>query len=354
MKIEYAISIDDFRALQGPFTGRAGANAGFKGILAACGAVAALGIYCLIAGLGLPAGAFLMGLAVSAGIASYFLDVRVIRKAKEKYENNIVVGYQRLHCRDGRTVEFDENNFTVACKCGVVTRPWSELTQFSENDRFFQVKTKGDGLLLPKHAFPGEGDRTEFRRIATDHINKNRAFASRPIEYVCSAAEQRSARLLHIVRGGGWRLVLRFILILAGISVLLNFFLRSYDRANSSVTSLLTFGAVLFVFLAVTFVRNLRVNPRNRVPLRAHFGSEGLHFQDQITIARYPWDGFCGYLENDRIFLLYHNPRLYRVIPKRALGSREAEFRGLVEQKLAAYDYRNPVRVESMRSSNSV
>ena len=354
MKIEYAISMEDFRALQAPFRGRAGTNAGFKGALAACAVIAALGVYCLSAGLGLPVGAFLIGLGVAAGMASYFYDVYSVRRNKQKYEDNMALAYQRLHCRDHRIVEFDDGSFTLSCKCGTVTRPWSELTQFAENNRFFQLRTKGDSLLLPKSAFPGEGDRTEFRGLATDHINKNRAFASRPIEYVCSNMERRSARLLHITRGGGWRLVLRLVVIVAGISVLLNFFLRAQNSANSSRDSLIAFALVLFLFLVALFVRNSRATPRDHIPLKAYFGSEGLHLQDRTTIARYPWETFCGYLENDRIFLLYHNPRLYRVIPKRALGPRETEFRGLMAQKLAPYDYRNPVRLAGAQSSNPI
>ena len=66
MKIEYAISIDDFRALQRPFSLRAGASAGFKGTVVACAVIAVLGIYCLIEGFGLAVGGFLISLAAVA------------------------------------------------------------------------------------------------------------------------------------------------------------------------------------------------------------------------------------------------------------------------------------------------
>ncbi len=351
MKIQYAISIDDFRALQTPLIGRAGANAGFKGAIVACFLMAALGVFCIVQGLGLPVGAFLIGLGALAGIASYFFDVRAVRRAKEKYETNVLVAFQRLHCRDHRAVEFNDSGFTLSCKCGVVTRPWSELAQFSENDKFFLLRTKVDGLLLPKSAFSSEGDRTEFRRLATDQINNNRAFASRPIEYVCTAGERRSARLLHIVRGGGWRLALRVGVTLAGTSYLLNLYLRLEYPSYGPALPFLAAGLVLLAFFVAVIVRSARTKSPNRAPLYVHFGEEGLHLQDQTTIARNSWESFCGYLENESILLLYYNPRLYRVIPKRALASREAEFRGLVFRKLSHFDYRNPVRVANTQVS---
>jgi hypothetical protein len=351
MKIEYGISIEDFRALQVPFTGRARANAGFKGLVVACCLVAALGVYCLVQGLGLPVGAFLIGLAALGVVAAYFFDVRSVRRAKQNCEKKIATAYQQLHCRDRRTLEVSEFGFTLSCKCGVVTRPWSELTQFSESDKFFLLRTKAEGVILPKSAFTSEGDKTEFRRLATDQINKSRPFASRPIEFLCSGAERRSARLLHIVQGGGWRLVLRVAVILLGLSLMLNFFLHSQGGQDDPTIPLKAAGLVFGAFLVAMAVRVMRVKPRTRTPLRVHFGEEGLHLQDQVTIARYPWEGFCGYLENSRIFLIYHNPRLYRIIPKRALASREPEFRALLLRKLSPFDYRNPIRAAAAQIS---
>jgi hypothetical protein len=54
MKLKYAIAIEDFKSLQPPFTTRAGNNAGFKGVLAACGLISLLGVFLLINRAGLP------------------------------------------------------------------------------------------------------------------------------------------------------------------------------------------------------------------------------------------------------------------------------------------------------------
>jgi len=353
MKLEYAITLNDFRALQKPFAGRAAANAGFKGVVIFSAAVTALGIYCFIKGLGWPVAAFLIGLAVVGCVAAYFSDVRSLRRAREKYDRDIALAYERLHCRDHRLVEVTDSGFSLVCKCGAVARPWSELTQFSENDRFFLLRTKAEGLLLPKSAFASEGDKTEFRRLATEQINHGRAFAARPVEFLCDRADLRSARLLHISRGGGWRPFLRAGAILFGLGVLLNFFLRSQGGAADPTIPLKAAALVLGAFLVATLVRVLQKGRQQRRPLRLYFGNEGLHLEDGTTIARYPWESFCGYLENDRIFLIYHNPRLYRVVPKRVLAERQTEFRRLLAARLQRFDYRNPVRLANAQVSKA-
>jgi hypothetical protein len=58
-----------------------------------------------------------------------------------------------------------------------------------------------------------------------------------------------------------------------------------------------------------------------------------------------------GFLENGRIYLLYYNPRFYRMIPKRALAGQEAAFQELLNRKLQPYDYRNPLPVANPATS---
>src|ERR1051325_4464092 len=340
MKIEYAISIDDFRALQRPFSLRAGASAGFKGTVVACAVIAVLGTYCLIEGFGLSVGGFLISLAAVAGVAAYFYDVRSIRRAKEKYDRDIAVAYERLHCRHHRIVETSQSGFTLTCNCGTGTRPWSKLVQFAENDRFFQLRTKTDGLLLPKSAFASEGDKTEFRRTATEQINGTRPFASRPTEFVSTTSDYWSARRPHILRGGGWRRLAPATLLLVGAACVLGLFHEAppQNAAEGFVAIEMAIIFVLVAFFALLFIRGQKRRALYRIPLRLYFGEEGLHLQDPMTTSKNPWENFCGYLENRSIFLPYHNASLYRIIPKRGLGSREAEFRELLQRKVSPFD----------------
>jgi hypothetical protein len=352
MKLEYAITLDDFRALQKPFTLRPMANPGFKGAVFAAICLAALGIYCLFAGLGLPVAAFLLALAAGGGTAAYFFDVRSVRRAQEAYERNLSLGFERLHCRDRRIVEVTDAGYTLSCNCGTITRPWTELTQFSENQKFFLLRTKSEGLLLPKSAFSSEADRTEFRRLASEKINTTRRFGSTPIEFVCNSAEQRAARLLHIRQGGGWRLIVRIVLVLLGFFVILTWFLRSQGGSQNPAIPYESAAIVAGMFIAGNLARRFRRPAQPHHPLRLHFGNDGLHLEDQANIVRHPWESFCGYLENDGIFVLYHHPRLYRIIPKRVLGAKTADFANLVHSKLVPFNYRNPVRVPNPQVSN--
>jgi hypothetical protein len=85
--------------------------------------------------------------------------------------------------------------------------------------------------------------------------------------------------------------------------------------------------------------------------LRIYPDEEGLYLQDAATVARNLWTQFLGYLEADRIFLLYYISRTYRIIPKRALGGQEAVFRDLLKRKLPPYNYRAPFPVASSKAS---
>jgi len=224
---------------------------------------------------------------------------------------------------------------------------WNELAQFAENDRFFQLVTKVDSLIFPKSAFTSEGDQTEFRRLATEPIQRALAFAPRPVEVTCTKHDYWSARLLHIVWGGGWRRLAPALLLLAGFSGILAVLYekRPQNAIEEFVAIEMTVMFALVAFFAFTFIRGTKLPAAYRRPLRMSFGAEGLHFQDGIAISRNPWEAYCGYLEGRRIYLLYYNAKVYRIIPKRALGSRESDFRELLQHKVSPFDFRYPFRL---------
>src|SRR6476646_7268041 len=102
MRLTYAVRLEDFRALQPPFVLRAGKNAGFKGVLVACGLIALLGVFCLAEGFGVPVAAFLIGLgSVAAGLA-YLYEKRSVTKAKEAHEKRVLTAYSQVHCNHHR------------------------------------------------------------------------------------------------------------------------------------------------------------------------------------------------------------------------------------------------------------
>jgi hypothetical protein len=96
--------------------------------------------------------------------------------------------------------------------------------------------------------------------------------------------------------------------------------------------------------LAVVLLRFSRRRPKPRLlPVRVYFSDEGLYVQDSVNQVRNSWSNFIGYLEDEKLFLLYYNPKVYRLIPKRALGESGSEFRKLVSEKLSPYEYKDPI-----------
>lgn len=347
MKLTYAVRIEDFRALQAPFTTRAGNNAEFKCVLVVCTLIALLGGFLMIQGGGLPVATFLIALGfIMAGLA-YLYDKRSVAKAKERYEKKITAAYRQVHCRDQRCLEADENGFTLRCKCGTVTRPWSELTQFSENEFFFAVASKMGGQTIPKSAFTSAAEMTEFRALVTGKLNQDKPLTSRHFDFVRTSADYRQARFLHLLKGGGWRGVLKSLAVFACAVYTVIALWRPLATHNPAVLAGLIGGIV-----GVPLLRFMRQRRKYYFgPLRIYFSVEGLHLQDPNNQSRIPWSQFIGYVEDNKTLLLYHNPKLYRSIPKRALIGPAAEFRALVAAKLPCYDYRNPAPMAQTASS---
>ena len=145
MKLTYAVSMDDYRGGQAAFTLRAGHNPGFKGAMVFCALICGLGTLTFVQDKGIPVSAFLVGLGVVGAAAAYAMEKHTVATAKTKYESNIATGYQRLHCREQRLFETTEAMFTASCQCGSVTRPWTELISFSENEKLFVLNTRMRG-----------------------------------------------------------------------------------------------------------------------------------------------------------------------------------------------------------------
>ena len=337
MRLTYAIKFEDFRTLQPPFPTSAGTNAGFKGVLAACALIALLGVFCLIQGLGLSVAGFLMGLGVVAGTSAYFYEQRSVHTKKEKYEQKIAAEFQRIHCRDQRIFDADENGFTTSCKCGTVTRPWSELTSFSENKTHFAFNTKMGGQILPKSAFASEAQITEFRALATGKLNQDKPASAPHFDFSLRRSEYREAYWLHTLKGGGWRGLAKAVVTYACITYGV-FILWNSLAANPAAR----FGLVSGLIVPPVLMIARRQRRQYLGPLRVYFSEQGLHLQDPANQSRTSWDQFAGYLEGNGLLLLYYNSKLYRIVPKRALTGPAAKFQALVEAKLSPYDYRNP------------
>jgi len=171
-----------------------------------------------------------------------------------------------------------------------------------------------------------------------------------------SVAPAQGRRLLRIgdrLKGGGWRRILRIASGLIGLSYFLAiaiYLTNSHGYLAHPVATPISIVLGLYFFLVL---RRRQQRKRYFGSIRIYYSAEGLQLQDATSVARISWDQFVGYLEGDQLFLLYHNPRLYRIVPKRALAEREQQFRELVQDKLPGFDYRvpfaAPARVQLLR-----
>jgi hypothetical protein len=338
MRVRYQITLEDFQALQQPFTTKAGGNLGFQAAMVACALMALLGVWSWEHGLGPEVSIFLGGLGIVAAIVSYCLDLRSVARAREKHEGTIAQSYERIHCRQERLLEASETGFTASCNCGSVTRPWSELAVFAENASSFLIRSKSDSQIVPKSAFATESEVTTFRAFFQEKLNKGSLPSARRIQFSCVSRDYWNAYWLHILQGGGWRVLCKAMVPYCCTAYLawllwINFAYR---------VPALGIGGPAGLVAAILIKLSQGRKKRNYKPWTIYFTPEEIYLQDSAGQARSAWSDYVGYLENDSVMLLYHNAKLYRIIPRRALSGPGAEFSNLAKNRLSPFDYRSP------------
>jgi hypothetical protein len=345
MRVRYQITLEDFQAVQQPFSTKGGKNLGFKAAMVVCALIALLGVWSWQHGLGPEVSIFLVGLGIVAAIVSYCLDLRSVGRAREKYEHTIAQGYERIHCRDGRLIEASETGFTTSCNCGTVTRPWSELAVFAESKSNFLIRSKSDSQIVPKSAFATEGDVTAFRAFFQEKLNKGSLPIARKIQFSYGPADYRRAYWLHTLQGGGWRFLCKAV-VPYGCTAYIAWLLWS-NFADRLPALGIGGSAGLVAGILIRFAQGRK--KRNYKPWTIYFTPEEMYLQDSAGQARSAWSDYIGYLEDGSLMLLYYNAKLYRIVPKRALSGPGAEFSSLVKHRLPRFDYRNPARPATVR-----
>ena len=347
MKITFGISLDEFRTLQPPSQRRAGRNTGYALVIALiCLFLIVPGIVLILGQLSqgrqFPAAVFApIALGIALCVATYLLDTRSIRRARARREQELRAAYERIHCREERAMEATPDGLALNCKCGLVLRPWTELTGFTETSSFLIALTRSESFPVPKSAFSSEGELTEFRRLILDKLHIDRPFTACPVEVVHTRADFWHAKLLHMRKGGGWRRMLKILIPAAGF-----IYLTAAAVVGARSGHLPAWLAPLAIGgFALFLAKTARPQKLYYGPLCIYFSDEGFHVVDPASQSRRRWSELAGYLEDKHIYLLYLNPRLYRIVPKRALGRREAEFRRLIDAALPPFDYRRPVPV---------
>lgn len=341
MKITYGISLPEFRTLQPVARPHAGRTAFvlISSLLCLSLVIPSAGVVLQQLGQGQqPPGGVLatMAAGLALGALAYLLDRRSLRRWRAQRERGLLAAYDRIHCRDSRTIEATSESLALSCKCGLVARPWTELTGFTETHSFLIPITRSESFPIPKSAFASEGELTEFRRLILDKLHTDRPFNACPIEFAHTRADFWRAKWLHVRKGGGWRRVLKI-----ALAIILFVYAVAFTISRALSGQLpawlvpVTLGAFAF-FLA----RTVRLRQHYFGSLSMYFSEEGFHVVDPGSQSRRRWSELAGYLEDRHVYLLYLNPRLYRIVPKRALGHRVGDFDRLVQAALPPFDYR--------------
>jgi len=361
VRITYDISLDEFAALQPPFVAKRSGLLFYQATLGVVSIAAIIRSLPLLPGLGNASSGgipsellFCIFLAGAAGGCSYWLRRRArtkLEQAKQSYREGVRIAYQRLHCRDQRVIEVSDSGFTHSCRCGEVTRPWTELISFSESNFMLGLRTKSEFMLISKRGFSSPGQITEFRTLVSDALERQKP-AVPYTDFAYLRSDFTRAQWLHILRGRGWRPFVQRAFVVS----LICFFALSAALAGRR-TLYESMPWYLLPALLVLWTCLLLFDAHNKVryakhyfgPLRLWITEDGISLRDQASETRFSWENFIGYLEDSRVYLLYHNPALYRIIPKRILEERRQEtFRRLLTSRLPRFGKPMPMPEASL------
>jgi hypothetical protein len=97
---------------------------------------------------------------------------------------------------------------------------------------------------------------------------------------------------------------------------------------------------VLLLLLPVLTKRNIHKLYMNSVNLRGPLSldadNDGMSFQGTTFSSHVTWSHFSRYCEDDHSFVIFQNPRIFNIIPKRKLAAEQiAELRGLLNRWIA-------------------
>jgi len=260
------------------------------------------------------------------------------RKSANDYKTSLEQMLENTHCREARFFEYDDEGFASGCNCSTLRQPWSRAMSFAENEEFFAITTPAGETILPKHAFPEAAMETEFRALVHEHLQLEPSFAEPGFTMQAQKQDRKAANRLHFLRGGGWRDHLerqwwRYLWFTGwGAWILV-----SSRRDGSTGLTLSVFMIVLSVIVLLNWLRTVGRRERDGAPLEVSLGAEGLRLKDWVTTSREPWSGYLGYLEDERMMLLYLAPRYYRMLPKRWMGPQQERLLAIVRERLPEY-----------------
>lgn len=87
----------------------------------------------------------------------------------------------------------------------------------------------------------------------------------------------------------------------------------------------IAFGVFCIVAVPVSVRRNFKANKKLVIPYNVTASSEGLELASEYGNSLTRWQAFVQFAETNDVFLLYTQPRLYHMFPKRFFSPEQLE-----------------------------
>jgi hypothetical protein len=158
-------------------------------------------------------------------------------------------------------------------------------------------------------------------------------------EFQLTSDDYAEAQVAHLTTVLGRRFVLGICVLGLGLAVTLIIALTDGARIHELLPSWIFFGAMfllLFVLRSKVLYR-MRFNRTKALHESIHFeaGDDGVVFRTKRGESTTKWEGVEKWWESKGIFLLYLQPRLFFVVPKRVLDIKQVvAFRALLMSRV--------------------
>lgn len=260
-------------------------------------------------------------------------------KRRKRFLRELRSIYDRYHSGE-QALAFDANGWKHETQAAKYEASWEALTTAIERTNVITWSTRDHVTMLPKRAVAssyhagnaGEKGLEQLRRLTLGPIEHGLSFRIGLVDYVLTEVPslwRRHVFLMTEAHLGGMLLV---VMIAYGM----------YNSAGPGVVfGWIAAGILLFVTITAQlwyFVTKYFTSPSQlRATWEAQFSDRGVRTTNSNIELFVAWSVFRKFRETRRAFLLFVNPTMYYLYPKRHLPSdKQNRLRSLLKARVAA------------------
>jgi YcxB-like protein len=162
------------------------------------------------------------------------------------------------------------------------------------------------------------------------------------VSYQLTVDDYRQAMKAYRTRTAHLRWILRFgiafVLLVLSTGVVLLIVAPHSNAFQNLVPLYVLFLIWIVVWWGAPFLSarsQFRGSPSVQTPLKLEVTDTGLHFCSQLSDSRVAWATYVRWVEGNAVFVLFSNPKIMVVVPKRAFSFDQVnEFRELLRSKV--------------------